>query len=702
MLSARSIRRRQAWISALWAVMLTAAVFVAYQVGLFKRADNFFYDLQVKWRGPRATSGQVVLVLMDEASARELERRKGHWSRRQLAAALDHLCHAGAEIIGLDMVLSAADDDSGADRELAQSMQRCNNLVLARVSSAEVDGGLGPLPLFAEAMIGDGFIDVPLDGDEVLRRIRYLSAKPLPDGGLQLLPAFSLELVRAFKNIDFTLDFSAGDQLRLGTAEAALQLPYPELLINYYGNYTAFTRLSYADVVNNRFDPASVEGRIVIVGSSLATQKDFFTTPFSRFGDVPEAYKEKFGTVVGGVLGSKEIGAACHAHAVETMLNRAYIGRPQPRTRLLLLLAAALLGSLFYLPRSGMLREVVGLGAGLAGIAVSAYLLFLYRGLWLDSAPLMGVLVLHFVAAVILQKAFEKQRGALVAGLFGKYVSPAVVDELLKGDITPSLEGQRRELTVLFSDLRNFTALSEELGAKQTSELLNHYFDAMIPVVFAHHGTLDKLMGDAIMAFFGAPVHSDSHPCQAAETAVRMVGEIERLKRSALAGAERLEAGIGLNTGTVTVGNLGSSAFMDYTIIGDDVNLASRLEGLNKIYGTHIIVSGATAARLDERFFLREIDWVRVKGKQQKATIFELVGFNDALTAQQREAAAAFAEGLAAYRRQAWPAAQAAFERALQKAPADRAAQLYLERVAQRRRNPPAADWDAVTVFDHK
>jgi len=703
MLSPRRILRIQIWLSLLATAVVITGVAFSYHLGAFKRADNFLYDLRIKWRGPVITSGQVLLVLMDETSALELNRHKGTWSRRDLAQALENLCQAGAEIIGLDMVLSAPDLQPQNDKALAAAIARCNNVVLARVSANHHESGVEPLEIFQEGMIGDGFIDVPLDEDEILRRIRYLNAKPLPDGNLQLIPAFALELARTFLNIDYSFNFATDDYLQIGAGRGdKLLLPYPELLINFFGDYKAFQYLSYADAVQNRLDPQAVKGKIVIIGSSLATQKDFFSTPFTRFTDLSKQYKDKFGDIIGGVLGAKEVGVACHAHAVETILSGSFIRQVSKKHVILISILIGLLGAVFYLPHLGFVIETLGLVVGLAAILGFGHLLFVSRQVWIDIAPSMCVLAMQFVAGVILQKAFDRKKTAMVTGLFGQYVSPGVVEELLKGDISTSLEGRRQELTILFSDLRSFTSLAEMLGAKRTSDLLNVYFDAMIPIVFKNKGTLDKLIGDAIMAFFGAPVPVADHPDRAADAALQMIATIEELKRSKINGCERLEAGIGLNTGSVTVGNLGSSAFMDYTIIGDAVNLASRLEGLNKIYGTHILVSDFTAQRLDRRFLLRELDLVQVKGKEEAVALYELMGWKADLGPSYGKAADLFKRGLNAYRRQEWDRARGFFADTLSLLPGDSPSDLYLQRIKQLQMSSPGKAWKGVTVFDHK
>ena len=281
MISAKRLYRVQIILSLLLTAIVISGTVFSYRYGLLKRSDNYLYDLHMKWRGKEKVSDKIVLVLMNEKSAVELKRNKESWSRKQLAEAIYNLTKAGSEIIGIDMVLSSPDLDPKADISLAKAINDCNNVVLARVSVSPA-GEIVPLPVFGEGMIGDGFIDIPLDEDEILRKIRFLNAKPLPDGNLQLSPSFSLELARSFLNIDFNLNFSGRDFFEMGSEDGKkLHLPYPELLINYKGDYTLFERISYADAVMNRFPPDKVKGKIILIGSSLATQKDFFSTPFT-------------------------------------------------------------------------------------------------------------------------------------------------------------------------------------------------------------------------------------------------------------------------------------------------------------------------------------------------------------------------------------------------------------------------------------
>ena len=290
----------------------------------------------------------------------------------------------------------------------------------------------------------------------------------------------------------------------------------------------------------------------------------------------------------------------------------------------------------------------------------------------------------------------------MITDLFGKYLAPDVVRELLKDDLSDRLEGRHRDITILFSDLRGFTSLSEKLGPAETGHLLNTYFDSMIPLVFKWKGTLDKLIGDAIMAFFGAPLEIEDHPEQAAGCALLMIEAINALRLKNIPGAAELDLGIGINTGRAIVGNLGSKEFMDYTVIGDSVNLASRLESLNKVYGTHIIVSEYTAKFIGDRFQLRKLDTVKVLGKDMPVSIFELMAPKEICDPKLPALAALFESGVDKYSQRNWSAALNCFQKALDIDPADQPCQLYLQRIERFVEAPPPDDWNGITVYDYK
>jgi adenylate cyclase len=319
------------------------------------------------------------------------------------------------------------------------------------------------------------------------------------------------------------------------------------------------------------------------------------------------------------------------------------------------------------------------------------------------SAPMLTVTGIQFITGGIFQKSVAHKRAARVTHLFGRYVSKSVVSELVQDDVNVHFKGTQKELTILFSDLRNFTELSEKLSPQQISVLMNTYFGTMIPLVFKHKGTLDKLVGDMIMAFFGAPLPVPDHPAAAVRCALDMEQALGILRKNhSVKGADQLWSGMGINTGQVIVGNLGSEDFIDYTVIGDAVNVASRLEGLNKVYGTRIIISEFTRNQLGNQFLVRKLDKVRLKGKQEPVIIYELMGEWSGADPFEKDWVARFESGLEAYQSADFEKARMIFKECLADFPDDNPAKLYLERIDILRETPPGKDWDGVTLLDHK
>ena len=681
--------------------LVTVAVAGGYYYGFFQRADNFLYDLHFKWRGAREPSGKITMVLMDQKSSVQLKRQQGSWSRRQLAQAIENLNTAGAAVIGIDLIFSSPSPDPEDDRRLAAAIEAGGNVVLARISSSHGQE-IVALNQFQKAMIGDGFIDVPLDEDNVLRKIRFFHARRLPDGNLELIPSFSLELARVFYDIEFIPDFSNTDSFKLGSNNGkTLTLPYPELLINFGGNYSSFSGISFSDAVNNRFDPVLVRDKVVLIGSSLVFEKDFFSTPYTRFISLPDTLTAKFGSIERGVLGDKDLGLSCHAWAADTILTGAFISKRSRREIVTWTLLAGLAGVVFYLPVTGILGSTAILLAGLITFPGIGHHLFISRLIWMDVAPLLAVWGLQFAMGAALQKSVQRRKSRMITDLFGKYLAPDVVRELLQDDLSDRLAGRHCDITILFSDLREFTSLSEKLGPTSTGHLLNAYFDVMIPLVFKHQGTLDKLIGDAIMAFFGAPLEIADHPGEAAACALAMLAAIDNFRQKNIPGAAGLDIGIGLNTGRAIVGNLGSKEFMDYTVIGDSVNLASRLESMNKVYGTHIIVSEFTAGQIQDQFKLRLLDTVKVTGKETPVSIYELMASRESCAPELKDLAARYELGLLHYSQRNWSEALKNFREALKIHPADQPSQMFIQRTEAFLKAPPPDGWNGVTGFDY-
>ena len=496
----------------------------------------------------------------------------------------------------------------------------------------------------------------------------------------QYYPSMSLKaLTRHLGVPDEAIRYEPGQGLRVGTRMVPVDVR-GRLLINYYGADRTFPYYSFTDVIEGVLQPGTFKDKIVLVGYSATGLGDIWTTPFSRA--MPGVEK--------------------HATLISNMLQGDYLRRD--RTTFVLDMAfIAVLGLVlgFFLPRLSPLRAALfAFTVLLAALGIS-FALFVFMDMWVNTIyPVLNVFLVS--TGVIVYKFFtEEKEKRLVKKAFKQYLSPALVEELVKNPESLRLGGEEKELTVMFSDIRGFTAISEALTPEQLVTLLNKYLSAMTGVIMGNKGLVDKFIGDAIMAIFGAPLMYDEHPQMACVAAVEMFGELRR-KMSAWVkdGYPEINIGVGLNTGPMIAGNMGSEDRFDYTVMGDSVNLASRLEALSKTYGAGIVISESTAGKI-KGFALRELDLVRVKGRGEPVRIFELMGMAGDVKDERAAELEAYDKALGLYRAMRFSEAEGAFNALGQKTPGALYG-LYAQRCAGFKDTPPPDDWDGVFTFTKK
>jgi adenylate cyclase len=331
----------------------------------------------------------------------------------------------------------------------------------------------------------------------------------------------------------------------------------------------------------------------------------------------------------------------------------------------------------------------------------NTFILTKYK-IWLNLIyPVLTMLAIY-VFITVYRYVTEEREKKKIRGAFQYYLTASVMNEILKDPTRLKLGGQKKNLTVMFSDIRGFTTISESLTPEQLVHLLNEYLTAMTDIVFKYEGLLDKYIGDAIMAVWGDPIDQPDHAVRGCKTALEMMAALKPLQAKWEAeGWPHIDIGIGVNTGDMTVGNMGSKMRFDYTVMGDSVNLGSRLEGTNKEYGTHIIISEFTYAQVKDQMLCRELGSVRVKGKKLPVKIYELLGTRE--DAPRLEAfLASFNEGLASYKAMRWDEAIASFQKSLEMKPGDPPAAMYIERCNDLKVNPPEGEWDGVFTMTRK
>lgn len=714
------------------------------RIGFIDQLENILYDQRLVLTMPNTPGQRVVIVDIDERSLSAEGRWP--WGRDKLSMLVERVFDTyKARLLGFDIVFAESDTSSGLNvlESLADTAFRSdpnyrdtlNRLrpsldydalfaaTIARypvvlgyyfnfpspgddeaarigalpaptfvkgifagknVAFRKASGYGANLPILQARAVGGGHFNPQPDSDGVVRRVPMLIEY---DGAYY--GALSLELARQaldgvavkprFERPLFSTAAYAGlEWLELGANHSLPVDRYVQALVPYRGRKGSFSYVSATDILHGRADGALLEDAIVLIGTTAPGLLDLRTTP------VGEAYPgvEVHANLVAGILDGRLLQLPEYALGAEVSLLVLF--------GVVMALALPLLSPLTAtLVASGLLAAYV-----LFNLAIwtAAHLV-----LPLASGVLM--LMAMFVVNMTYGYFVETRGKRQLTGLFGHYVPPELVDEMAKRPDAYSLAAESREMTVLFSDIRDFTTLSEGLSPRDLSTLMSQFLTPMTRVIHDHRGTIDKYMGDAIMAFWGAPVADREHARHALQAGLDMLARIAQINEEfSRRGWSPIRIGIGINTGPMSVGNMGSQFRVAYTVLGDAVNLGSRLEGLTKDYGVSLIVSETTRQAVPE-YAYREIDRVRVKGKSKPITIYEPLCLRDRLDSKWKDELKLHREALRLYRLREWDTAEMNF---LNLARASRAPELYrvyAERIAQFRRSPPPADWDG--VFSH-
>lgn len=604
---------------------------------LFHNFELKTIDYRFQWRGERRPSAEIVIVAIDEASVQDERLGQWPWKRSVHADLIRKLQRARVAQIGFDVLFGEADRlGPEHDAELAQATAAAGNVFYAMfglerqraaqltppeaetamqrfaIAPAAFERGTEgvpdtpyarpPLPEITRACAGIGFVDFPADADNVYRKVPVLGTH---NG--KLYPCLALAMAAARLNVDLDdVEVVLGDRLAL---PGALPLPIDgsgRLWVDFAGGARTFQRISYADVIHGDAPEERLMGHIVLVGATAAGLGDIRPSPFgSRLGEVDLFYGvEHQANILANLLEGRSLRPA----------NRALcIG--------LVYLMALLAG--LVVPRTTPLWAATGAAALLVAYDVLALRLFASHGVVLEIVPQNGALVLTTAAILVTRlRAEEHERRALRDSM--RYYLPAhIVESLVTQPGTVVLGGERREISVLFCDIRDFTAFAEQVHSEESVALLNRFFDAMDEIVWRNEGLIDKYIGDCVMAIFGAPHEQPDHAARAVTTALAMVEELEATREVwEFLGFHNMRVGIGVATGEATVGNVGSSRLIQYTAVGDTVNLASRLEQLAKDYNAPILVSAQAREQAPDVAVYREVGRVSIRGIEQPARIY--------------------------------------------------------------------------------
>lgn len=715
------------------------------------RLDDVLYDARLRATMPQTLDSRIVIVDIDEKSLAEIGRWP--WSRNRLAELSDELFdRQDAALLGFDVVFAEPDESSGLKRlrQLAQGELKDQPAFADRLE--KLQASLDYDAVFARALekrpvvLGYYFTSEDRDGRTAGslpapvmdrgqlqgRPVRFTSwsgyganidqlsraaptsgfFNPLPDrdGVNRAIPLLAEYKDRYYEPLALAMfrmlagapavepgfpqekwvgrNYQGLESVRLRLGQKRLALPVDErgaALIPFRGHGGpkggSFRYVSASDIVLKRLPPGTLKGKIILVGTTAPGLQDLRVTP------VGEAYP----------------GVEAHANLIAGMLDGNLPVRPDYAVGfdvVVLLIAGLVLA--FVLPLASATTAVatsVGVLGLLVGLNIS---LFLGAGLVMPLAAGLAMTLTAFGLNMSYGYFVESRSKRELANLFGTYVPPELVDEMVKDPDTYTMKAANKELTVMFCDMRGFTRMSERMEPVQLQELLNAVFNRLTDIIRANRGTIDKYMGDCVMAFWGAPVETADHARLAVTTALEMADAVRTINHEHQAkGLPEIGVGIGLNTGMMCVGDMGSNVRRSYTVIGDAVNLGSRLEGLSKAYGVEIVVSESTR-KLAAQFAWQELDRVRVKGKEQAVGIFTPVAPLGQLAEPQQQELRAWGAFLEAYRAQDWDQCDVLLLN-LQRMNAKKYLyELYSERVASMKLLPFDPAWDGATNFETK
>ncbi|HVN15877.1 MAG TPA: adenylate/guanylate cyclase domain-containing protein [Anaerolineales bacterium] len=590
------------------AVILLIIQIVGFFPGVttpLERVEYSTRDLMMRVRGVQPLSGDVAIVAIDDFSF-NWTNYQWPWPRAYLAKIVDQVNQGGAKVVGLDVFLFEPGADAGGDEALAKSLAQSPAAVsVMQIFQSPEENSLTlhlPLPVYRSALHGIGITSFTRDDDAVVRSVRAYDTY-----SSDIYYHWAFDLARLFLN---GKPASAPTTNNLSFNDQSVPLQNGQLLVNFNGpagTYPTYSAADVADGVTLQQNPNAFKNKIVLIGATTVTLQDVYPTPFSGQTLMP--------------------GVEVVANAVDTLISQRFLREPLPWIALLVTLAAAFLAMLITrIERPS--RILALLGAVMIAYLVICYIAFVQAGWFLPVAAPETMIFLGVILPTMEQAVSQEIEKRRVRNLFTRFIAPEMVDQLIATQDINSLN-KRTELTILFSDIRGFTTMSEKLPPDELVALLNSYLESMTAIIHKYGGTVDKYEGDAIVAFFGEPVRYADHALRAVSASVEMLAQLPGLTEKWIKEGrpiQRFDIGIGLNSGDVFVGLVGSAQRINYTVIGDNANLASRLQDLTKTYQWPILISESTYQQVKDEFETEWADSVIVKGKSEPVNVYKVLG----------------------------------------------------------------------------
>lgn len=696
---------------AVFGLMATLNLTGWFEVAELKALDH----LVRRYADPAKADPGLLLLAVDESSLEAFGRWP--WPRDRFGYVVRYLKEAGAKAIVFDVLFLEPDANAEEfDQSFADDVKAAGNVFLPMLLQAEPDrippeiqaqatvrvepsdagrfltgapyAGLKlPIPVLAQQARALGVINLSADVDGPTRRIPLLG-----EVNGQLVPHLSLAVAQYL--LGATVLSIQDNGLHIGARTVPMGVD-GTMLIDWHGplertyhakkysiGHVLQAFVQQAKGERSSLDPVLFKDKVVFIAGTAAGLYDLRVTPFS----------------------SASPGVLIHMAALDNMLHGQAL-QPTPRwfSQATLLVLCLVSAGTFMLFRSYRIKFGVTLGLAVAyyGLVVHA---FSGHERWLELVFPEAALALTFGTAATVEYVTEGKHRRLMRAAFDKYMSAEVVEEIMRNPEAIKLGGEKRELSIFFSDIAGFTTISETMAPEDLVALLNRYLSAMTTIIKNHHrGNVNKYLGDGIMALFGAPLEDSRHATLACYAALDCQVELSRLRETwTQEGLPEIGARIGINSGPCIVGNMGSDERMEYTVMGDSVNLASRLEGASKFYDTLILIGQRTAELAREDVEVREIDLLRVKGKKEPVVVYELLGRKGQLDERKRRVVELYLDGLAAYKMRNLSTACARFSEAMNLDPSDGPSRVYLDRSTAYQQNPPPPDWDGVYELTSK
>ena len=720
-------------------------------ISLIRKIDLDTIDLRFRIRGPVHANSDIVLVVIDEKS---LEKEgKWVWPRRKMAELVTKLSEAGAKVIGFDILFSEPDkndkwmiktiekirekigrdniekeindylekikDEASNDKSLAKAIKKCKAKTvlgyffhfgaddLSYISDKDkkehikniqnsryitmypsgTDLKTQPVNGIHEAALPESNIKIISLASDYSG---YFNIIPDIDGAVRSLPItvktgemfytpMDVMIVKACMNIkgapilklvkNFDLE---AESIRIGSMSYPLE--NAQLIINYRGGEHTYRHISITDILHGHVEKNALKNKIVIIGATAIGLYDMRVTPYSN--TFP--------------------GLEVHANIIDNFMANDFLKKTTWVIDVLAIAAFPLILGLV-LPSLGILPGSILSAIIFAGYLVFSQYLFAKHRIIINVIFPVAMIIIMYLIITTYRFMVESRQKRFIKNAFSHYLAPSVIKEIIESPENLELGGKECYITAFFSDIQGFTTISEQFHPKEVGEILNEYLTEMTDIILSHQGTVDKFEGDAIIAFFGAPNEIENHAKVACIASIEMQKRLANLRKKwKQEDKPELITRIGMCTGMAIVGNMGSKTRFDYTMIGDTVNTAARLEGLNKHYETNILISETTKNDVGDDIIVRELDIVAVVGRKKPLKIFQVVDFAENITPYMKDTIKYYKEGLDLYRNRKWDMAIYAFEKALLKTPGDGPSIKFIERCRHYKENPPPDEWKAV------